>query len=271
MNDVELAITLAALGASVVRECFGSKLQRYDKGAGDFATNADVAAENAMLEMLRRERPDDAVLAEESGATGVRGGRMWLIDPLCGTLNYAAKMRLVAVNVALKTGDRFAAAAVADAFSDDIFWTDGAASFVRNGTIDKRLAPDPKSKLVDLNFDPPFPSAPAFRTPMLAVDPDFCSMFRTRVVSTSLALTWVATGQRAGYVTDGDLRDSVHAAAGLAICQNAGCILTDLRGEAWGKEPTGLVAAADAETHATLLTLIRKQGATDFTDYTDKT
>jgi len=259
MNDVDLAINLASMGASVVRECFGSKLQRYNKGAGDFATNADVAAENAMLEMLRRERPDDSVLAEESGSSGLSGERLWLIDPLCGTLNYAAKMKLVAVNVALKSGDRFTAAAVADAFSDDIFWTDGAVSFVRNGTIDKRLAPDPKSKLVDLNFDPPFPNAPAFRTPALATDPDFCSMFRTRVVSTSLAMTWVATGQRAGYVTDGDLHDSVHAAAGLAICQTAGCILTDLRGEAYGKAPTGLIAAADAETHAHLLTLIRKQ------------
>src|SRR5262245_60867749 len=125
------------MGASVVRESFGSKLQRIDKGAGDFATNADVAAENAMLDLLGRERPDDAILAEESGSNGVRGGRTWLIDPLCGTLNYAARMRLVAVNVALKTGDRFTAAAVADAFSDDIFWTDGASSFVRTGTVDK--------------------------------------------------------------------------------------------------------------------------------------
>src|SRR6476660_1893577 len=110
VNDVELAIALAAMGASVVRECFGSKLQRFEKGGGDFATNADVAAENAMLELLRRHRPDDGILAEESGSSGIKGGRVWLIDPLCGTLNYAAKMRLVAVNVALKTGDRFTAA-----------------------------------------------------------------------------------------------------------------------------------------------------------------
>jgi myo-inositol-1(or 4)-monophosphatase len=258
MNDVELAITLAALGASVVRESFGSELQRFEKGAGDFATNADVDAENAILEMLRRERPEDAILAEESGSSGARGGRTWLIDPLCGTLNYAAKMRVVAVNVALKADDRFIAAAVADAFGDDIFWTDGASSFVRTQTADKRLAPDARSKLVDLNCDPPFPNAPSFKAAMLATDADFGSTFRTRVVSTSLALTWVATGQRAAYVTDGDLRDSVHAAAGLAICEGAGCTLTDLRGQAWGKAATGLIAAADAETHTRLLRWIRK-------------
>jgi myo-inositol-1(or 4)-monophosphatase len=258
VNDSELAITLAALGASVVRESFGAKLQRFEKGAGDFATNADVDAENAILHLLRRERPQDAILAEESGSSGDTGGRTWLIDPLCGTLNYAAKMRLVAVNVALKDGDRFSAAAVADALGDDIFWTDGASSFVRNGTIDRQLVPNTRSNLVDLNFDPPFPNGPAFRTAILAADPDFTRLFRTRVVSTSLALTWVATGQRAAYVTDGDLRDSVHAAAGLAICEGAGCTLTDLRGQTWGKAASGLIAAADAETHARLLSLIRK-------------
>ena len=74
-----------------------------------------------------------------------------------------------------------------------------------------------------------------------------------------MALTWVATGQRAAYVTDGDVRDSVHFAAGLAICGAAGCTLTDLRGHPWGRGgPTGRVAAADSETHAELLRLGRK-------------
>jgi myo-inositol-1(or 4)-monophosphatase len=57
---------------------------------------------------------------------------------------------------------------------------------------------------------------------------------------------------------DGDLRDSVHFAAGLAICEAAGCAVTDLRGDPWGLGPTGLIAAADAETYAALLALVRK-------------
>jgi myo-inositol-1(or 4)-monophosphatase len=69
---------------------------------------------------------------------------------------------------------------------------------------------------------------------------------------------WVATGQRAGYVTDGDVRDSVHFAAGLALCEAAGCVVTDLRGGPWGYGVTGLLAAADSETHKALLALVRK-------------
>jgi len=259
MNDLDVAIAVAEEGAAVVRRRFGTTLQRLDKGAGDFATNADIEAENAMLAVLHRERPEDVVFGEESGRTGaITGLRTWLIDPLCGTLNYAVKMRVAAVNVALRAGDRFIAAAVADPFNGEIFCADEVSAFLRGDGQDIPLVPNATSKLVDLNLDPPFPTAPAFKTAALAADPEFAASFRPRVVSTTVALAWVATGQRAAYVTDGDLRDSVHFAAGLAICEAAGCTVTDLRGRPWGSGATGLVAAADSQVHAALLSLIGK-------------
>ena len=259
MHDVDVAIAVAGAGAAVVRRCFGTTLQRLDKGAGDFATNADIEAEHAMLAVLERERPEDAILGEESGRSGAGSSfRTWLIDPLCGTLNYAVRMRVAAVNVALMMGGRFIAAAVADPFSDEIFWTDGRSAYLRAEGRNIPLVPDGRSHLVDLNFDPPFPNAPAFKAVTLAADAEFVARFRPRVVSTSVALTWVATGQRAAYITDGDVRDSVHFAAGLALCEAAGCTVTDLRGHEWGRSVSGLVAAADAETHAALLSLVKK-------------
>ena len=259
MDDVDVAIAVADAGAAVVRRCFGTTLQRVEKGAGDFATNADIEAEHAMLAVLHRERPEDGILGEEIGRSGASNSlRTWLIDPLCGTLNYAVRMRVAAVNVALRIEGRFIAAAVADPFNDEIFWTDGTSAFLRADGQNIPLVPHARSQLVDLNFDPPFPNAPAFKAVTLAADAEFVARFRPRVVSTSMALTWVATGQRAAYVTDGDVRDSVHIAAGLAICEAAGCTATDLRGHEWGRGATGLVAAADAETHAALLSLVKK-------------
>jgi hypothetical protein len=49
MTDIEVAIAAAESGASIVRERFATALDRLDKGGGDFATSADVDAENAML------------------------------------------------------------------------------------------------------------------------------------------------------------------------------------------------------------------------------
>ncbi|MEW2522250.1 inositol monophosphatase family protein [Actinacidiphila alni] len=248
-SDVEVAVAAARAGADIVRELYGGRLERVDKGGGDFATAADLAAERAILDVLRAARPGDAVLGEEGGRRGAADAdRLWLVDPLCGTLNYAVGTMLVAVNVALRDG----AAAVADPFGGEVFHTDGATARVRAGGADSPLVPSAASALVDINLDPPLPAA------RLLTDPAFGTRFRARVGSTTLALAWVAAGKRAAYVTDGgDLTASLHFAAGIALCRAAGCTLTDLTGAPLGPAARGLIAAADPATHAQLLALVR--------------
>lgn len=257
-DDAEVAIAGARAGADVVRTLYGQRLTRIDKGAGDFATAADVQAEQAILDVIRAARPEDAVLGEEGGRHGADdAARRWLVDPLCGTLNYAVGNMLVAVNVALRGG----AAAVADPFSGEVFGTDGTSAWVRQDGADAPLAPTPATQLVDVNLDPPFPSAPGFRAVDLLAHPDFGARFRPRVVSTTLALAWVAAGKRAAYVTDGgDLSGSVHFAAGIALCRAAGCVVTGIDGAPLGQAGRGLLVAADADTHGELMSMIRSGG-----------
>lgn len=258
-DDAEVAIAGARAGADVVRDLYGRRLTRIDKGAGDFATAADVAAEEVILGVIRAARPDDAVLGEEGGQQGVvDAARQWLVDPLCGTLNYAVGNMLVAVNVALRDG----AAAVADPFGGEVFFTDGETAWVRHeGGDDARLTPTPATRLVDVNLDPPFPSAPGFRAVDLLARPGFVEHFRPRVVSTTLALAWVAAGKRAAYVTDGgDLSGSVHFAAGIALCRAAGCVVTGIDGAPIGEAGRGLVVTADERTHGLLMSMIRSRG-----------
>jgi myo-inositol-1(or 4)-monophosphatase len=112
---------------------------------------------------------------------------------------------------------------------------------------------------VDLNLDPPFPNAPPFRSATLAADDEFLATCKPRAVSTSLALTWVATGQRATYITDGGMRHNVHFAGALAICNAAGCTISALHGGAQSEGSDGLIVAADQPTHAAILRLVRGQ------------
>ncbi|MFF8938131.1 inositol monophosphatase family protein [Streptomyces paradoxus] len=258
-DDAAVAIAGARAGADVVRDMYGQRLNRIDKGAGDFATAADVEAEKKILGVIRAARPDDAVLGEESGQQGATHAvRQWLVDPLCGTLNYAVGNTLVAVNVALRGGP----AAVADPFSGEVFFTDGETAWVRHdGVHDAPLTPTPSTRLVDVNLDPPFPSAPGFRAVDLLAHPEFIERFRPRVVSTTLALAWVAAGKRAAYVTDGgDLSGSVHFAAGIALCRAAGCVVTGIDGAPIGEAGRGLVVAADDDTHGRLMSMMRSRG-----------
>jgi myo-inositol-1(or 4)-monophosphatase len=258
ITDVELALTAAQAGAAVVRRMYGASLTRVHKGAGDFATAADIEAEKTILDVIRTVRPDDAVTGEESGRTGC-AERMWLVDPLCGTLNYAVRSMLVAVNVALRVGSDITVAASADPFAEEVFWTSGGQAFVRRAGVDEELRPSPDSRLVEVNLDPPFPNKASFRAARLLADAGFAERFRPRVVSTTLAVAWVAAGRRAAYITDGHLRDSVHFAGGIALCQAAGCVVTGIYGQPLHTGAGGLVATADQETHAALLELIRDQ------------
>jgi myo-inositol-1(or 4)-monophosphatase len=157
---------------------------------------------------------------------------------------------LACVNVALRRDGEVATAAVADPFSGEVWWTDGSAAYLL-GSADELLAPDGASMLVDVDFD----NRPEWVARLVSAAA-FTSRFGIRVSSTSLALAWVASGRRAGYVVAGHTPDSVHFAAGYALTRAAGCVVTDLGGRPLGTGSDGLVAAADAATHAVLLEAI---------------
>ncbi|TQL69601.1 myo-inositol-1(or 4)-monophosphatase [Nocardioides albertanoniae] len=259
LTDEAVAIAAATAGAAVVREMYGTDLSHFDKSPTDFATEADIASEKAIRATIATYRPEDAFEGEETGRSG-DSERRWLVDPLCGTLNYAAQTPLAAVNVALVTPDGVRAAVSADPISEEIFWTDGTDAWVRKGGGDTALTPTPRTMLVDIQCDGPLD--PPFLGGQLVADPELRKRFGPRVMSSTLALTWVAAGRRAAYVTDdrltegGGLEGSVHFTGPIAICQAAGCIVTDLEGNRL-HEGRGMIAAADAATHRQLLDLVR--------------
>ncbi|MFI5624295.1 inositol monophosphatase family protein [Nocardioides sp. NPDC051685] len=256
--DHAVAIAAATAGAAVVREMYGTDLSHFDKSPtgqeiNHSATEADIASEKAIRETIATYRPEDAFEGEETGRSG-DSERRWLVDPLCGTLNYAAQTPLAAVNVALVTPDGVQAAVAADPISEEIFWTDGTDAWVRKGGGDTALTPTPRTRLVDIQCDGPLDRP--FVGGQLVADPRLRAHFGPRVMSSTLAVAWVAAGRRAAYVTDGYLEGSVHFTAGIALCQAAGCIVTDLEGNRL-HEGRGMIAAADEVTHRQLLDLVR--------------
>jgi fructose-1,6-bisphosphatase/inositol monophosphatase family enzyme len=253
-SDPELALAAAAAGVAVLRRLYQQPVDRYDKSTVDFATQADLEAEDAVRTVVSGARPDDSFVGEEGGETTREGAvRRWLVDPLCGTLNYAAGTPLAALNIALVTAEGVAAAVSADPISEEFFWADDQAAHVRRAGIDASIRPSAQSRLVDINCD----GQSARIGSLLIADPDLREHFGPRVLSTTLALAWVADGRRAGYVTDGNLEDSVHFTAGVALCRAAGCVVTDLAGGPLYSRP-GLVAAADVATSELLLHVVAR-------------
>ena len=247
VTDAEVAVRAAYAGAAVALAGFGSGSRRVSDAGLDFTTEADIATERAIRAVLSDLRPGDAIVGEELGADG-SSSRRWLVDPICGTLNFAARVPLFAVNVALEIDGVTTAAAVVDPVADDAFWTDGANAWQRvdGAEVDRPLAPAASSRLLSVNLDCDYPGSIGTR---LLSDEGLRTRFSPRCMSTTLALAWVATGQQAGYVTGGDLRGSVHWAAGIALCRAAGAVISNLAGGDLHTGEHGMIAAADAEAH----------------------
>ncbi|MDA0994923.1 MAG: inositol monophosphatase, partial [Proteobacteria bacterium] len=74
------------------------KLNVEQKGRNDFVSDADYAAERAVIETILKHYPDHAILAEESGQMG-ESDYVWIIDPLDGTTNYLHRFPVYCVSV----------------------------------------------------------------------------------------------------------------------------------------------------------------------------
>ncbi|MCY3537784.1 MAG: inositol monophosphatase [Synechococcus sp. SB0676_bin_10] len=102
--EVLLAVArrAAEAGARQLRHFDGKSFTVRSKGRlGDLITDADEAAEAAVLEVLRRDTPAVPVLAEESGRHGETGDLLWCVDPLDGTTNFAHGYPFFATSVGL--------------------------------------------------------------------------------------------------------------------------------------------------------------------------
>lgn len=258
-SDAEIAIMAAKEASRVLLEREGAPHERIFKGGGDFATEADVAAERAALALLRECRPDDAVIAEESGWSGPREAeRVWMLDPLCGTLNYASRTGPYGVNVALTKGDEVLAAAVSEPLYDRVIWTDGSAVLIGCGDEEVPASPSPESRVVEILMDAQDPDARGFSLARFWRSSAFDTL-NPRYVGTGISLAWVAAGLRAGFVIAGDRAASVHFSAGIGLCRAAGCIMSGLLGEDLHLANSGIVCAADERTYEALMSGIGEQ------------
>lgn len=262
LSDAKVAVLAASAGAAVARALYGTEVGRVDKEGVDFATAADIEAERAIRAVLAEHRPHDAIVGEELGAEG-RSSRRWLVDPICGTLNFAAGVPLFAVNVALDDDGVTTAAAVADPAAGEVYWTHGDGAWLvgggeSGGDSDVRLAPSTSSRLVTMNLETRDPRGLCLG---LLSNDAFLARFSPRCFSSTLSLAWVAAGKQAAYVTGGALRGSVHWEAGIALCRAAGAVVTNLDGGELHTGGQGLIAAADAETHEFVLTALHSRSS----------
>lgn len=96
------------------------KLRVEQKGRNDFVSDADLAAEREIIDVILKHYPDHAIKAEESGSRG-QSDYEWIIDPLDGTTNYLHGFPVFCVSVALAHKGRVEHGAVYDPLRQEFF------------------------------------------------------------------------------------------------------------------------------------------------------
>lgn len=96
------------------------KMNVEQKGRNDFVSDADRAAEKAVIDTILKHYPDHAILAEESGVQG-ESEYVWIIDPLDGTTNYLHRFPVFCVSVGLQHNGRMEHGAVYDPMRQELF------------------------------------------------------------------------------------------------------------------------------------------------------
>lgn len=100
------AVAAALAAGQILMRHFGRKLELSEKKGAGLVTNADIAAEERVLKMLRRAHPDMAFLTEESAQTGSdklpgAAGR-FIVDPLDGTTNFIHGFPMFCVSIGVE-------------------------------------------------------------------------------------------------------------------------------------------------------------------------
>jgi len=98
--ELEVAERAARAGGAVVAKYFREGVAIRSKESYNLVSDADVEAEQAVVAEIRRRWPDDAVLGEEEHHAQVDAPRLWVVDPLDGTNNFAHGIMHCAVSVA---------------------------------------------------------------------------------------------------------------------------------------------------------------------------
>ena len=203
------------------------QLQVSVKGAGDFVTKADIAAEKILKDDLMGARPTYGWLAEEGGAEdGQDPTRRWIVDPLDGTTNFLHGLAHWAVSIALEHKGEVVAGVVYDPSKDEMFFAEKGAGAWLNET---RLRVSGRNKLIESIFSTGLPFAgrgdlPDTLKDLARVLP-VCAGVR-RFGAASLDLAYVGAGRYDGFwerrLKPWDM------AAGLVIVREAGGLVEPL-------------------------------------------
>jgi len=246
----------AALAAgSLIRERYGQPHTITLKGAIDLVTETDVASEAAIVASLTADTPAIPIMTEETKAShGTTAQRLWIVDPLDGTTNFAHGFPFFAVSIALLDRGKPMVGVVYAPLLDELFHAVRGCGARLN---DKAISVTAANRLVEALVATGFPyqveeTLSTVMRQMQAVLPKVRDI--RRAGAAALDLAYVACGRLDGFY-EMNLQPW-DTAAGWLLVQEAGGMTTTFAGAPFSPFSSDILAS-NAVLHPQLLELIR--------------
>jgi myo-inositol-1(or 4)-monophosphatase len=227
------------------------------KGSRDPFVSQSMVVQNTVIEAIQQRYPDAAILAEEGPEDEplpVDADPLWLIDPICGSLNYLQGSPLYGVSVAVRVGDTWQIGVVHEPARDRLYSAiEGRTAYVNGEALNVEQFGDGTEAINRsvVGFD--WPGATQPRNEMLSISstlaPNVLSL--RSLGSPALSLCYLAAGHLHGYVGL-DLK-AWDVVAGTLILQGAGGTVTNFNGASWMHTQDGGYVASNSIIHGRLL------------------
>lgn len=225
------------------------------KREGDFATHVDVAVENLIVSEINKRFSGDQILAEEKHSdVKIPDGRIWIIDPICGTNNLARGINNYCTNIALADNKKLIASIVIDHSQNDHFWSFGENKvYVNDSVLDSSV------EKFGITVEIDFGSVASVNKTQKLKHNRFLKKLITETnynvvsLNTSLGFAYTAVGKVDGFLSSYNHLWDICASSFLI--QQSGGKITDLSGNKWTLESVGAIAGKNKEIHKKLLQL----------------
>ena len=254
---LNIAVKAARRAGAIINRAAldGTALDVKSKGAKDFVTQVDQAAEQAVIGVVREAYPAHAILAEESGATSAASAEYrWVIDPLDGTTNFIHGFPQYCVSIAVQHRGATAHAVVYDPTKNELFTASKGRGAYLN---DRRIRVSRRERLKDALVGTGFPFKELTRLDLyvgqLKAMMGACAGVR-RAGAAALDLAYVSAGRLDAFWEMG--LSPWDMAAGALLIQEAGGLVGDFRGES-GWLDSGDICAATPKVFPQILALMR--------------
>lgn len=228
-KELESAREAALKGGKAIRAIYDTNATRVEhKEDGSPLTQADLAANQAILEVLQRDFPEDAILTEEAADSPERlhAERLWVIDPLDGTKEFISRNGEFTVNVALVIEKRPVLGVIHIPVTGETYFASPAGAYVsqRNGAT-HRIAVSERDYYPDMVLV----KSRSHAGPKIQAFMEQCGFIHTKSRGSSLKGCLVASAQADVYPRLGPTNEWDICAMD-AIVHAAGGRMTDFEG-----------------------------------------